>query len=71
MAPLEDGKTYQIVQTTRSSIGAALTAQRQRIARLGRLAGAEVNQNDAYPGADPSDERCVQPPLLVTGPVEV
>jgi hypothetical protein len=53
VAPLDDGKTYQIVQTTRSSIGAALTAQRKRIARLGRLAGADVNQNDAYPGSQP------------------
>lgn len=49
VAQLDDG-TYQTVQTTRSSIAAALAGQRSRIARLAKLAGAKVNQNDAYPG---------------------
>ena len=52
VAPLDGSGTHQIVQTTRSSISAALTAQRNRIARLGKLAGAKVTQNDAYPGAE-------------------
>lgn len=50
MAPTEDGSSYSLVLTTRSSIGAALAAQRDRIARLGRLAGCTVNQAAAYPG---------------------
>jgi len=52
VAPAEDGASYSIVLTTRSSLGAALAAQRDAIARLGRLAGATVNQAAAYPGMD-------------------
>lgn len=45
---------YSIINTTRSSIPAALTAERSRIAALARMAGAEVHQPGTYPGWAPN-----------------
>lgn len=45
---------YSVVNTTRSSLPAALAAERARIAAVARMAGAEVVQPQDYPGWAPN-----------------
>ena len=51
---------YTVIETTRSSLPAALAAERARIAAVARMAGAEVAQPADYPGWAPNP----QSPLL-------
>ena len=44
---------YNIVSSTRSSIAEALELQRERIALMSKAYGAEVEQDEAYPGWAP------------------
>ncbi|KAI8466904.1 MAG: aminoacyl-histidine dipeptidase [Monoraphidium minutum] len=46
--------SYQVINTTRSAIPAALATERARIAALAALAGAEVVQPADYPGWAPN-----------------
>ena len=48
-----DGGKYNIVSSTRSSIAEALELQRERIALMSKAYGAEVEQDEAYPGWAP------------------
>lgn len=48
----EDGCLF-VMCHARSSIAGSLTAVRRRIRSIGELAGAEVSQDDAYPGWQP------------------
>ncbi|MFH1999393.1 MAG: aminoacyl-histidine dipeptidase [Planctomycetota bacterium] len=49
-----ENDTLRVELSTRSSITEALRALRDRIAATGRLAGAEVAENDPYPGWKPN-----------------
>ena len=48
-----DGGKYNVVSSTRSSIAEALELQRERIALMSKAYGAEVEQDEAYPGWAP------------------
>lgn len=48
--PEADGASYKIVMSSRSSIGSALQSQRDVIARVARVVGAGIAQDNAYPG---------------------
>mgnify|MGYP001968143805 FL=1 len=51
---LGDGRSLEIVCSTRSSLTGALEAVRAKIAAAGRLCGFEVKQDPAYPGWNPN-----------------
>lgn len=46
-------ESVTVLTSTRSSVMSALTALRQRIQAIGTLAGAEVHEEDGYPGWKP------------------
>jgi hypothetical protein len=52
--PSQDGSSYKIVTSSRSSIGAALESQRVVIAKAAKLCGASCEQDNAYPGWAPN-----------------
>ncbi|HEX2162563.1 MAG TPA: aminoacyl-histidine dipeptidase [Thermoanaerobaculia bacterium] len=58
----EEGGALTVLTSTRSSVASALAAVRARIAALGRLADAEVEQGAGYPGWKPN----LDSPLLAT-----
>jgi dipeptidase D len=51
---LEDGRSLEIVCSTRSSLSGALEAVRAKIDTAGRLCGFDVKQDPAYPGWNPN-----------------
>ena len=51
---LEDGRSLEIVCSTRSSLSGALEAVRAKINTAGRLCGFDVKQDPAYPGWNPN-----------------
>ena len=56
-----DGGSLAIVLSSRSSIDSALEALRRRIRAIGLLAGATVEENEAYPGWKPDlDSRVLE-----------
>ena len=57
-----EGDTLVIGTSSRSSVGSALTATQRRIAAIGELAGAAVEQDPGYPGWKPD----LKSPLLAT-----
>lgn len=52
----------EVLMSTRSSVATALEAQRDRVRALAELAGAEVEEEEAYPGWQPD----MDSPLLAT-----
>lgn len=58
----EEAGHLNVLCSTRSSTASALTAVRRRLAALGRLAGARVDQPPGYPGWKPN----LESPLLAT-----
>ena len=48
--PKEGAQEYEVVMSSRSSIGPALQAQRDIIAKAAKLCGARIAQDNAYPG---------------------
>ena len=48
--PKEGAQEYEVVMSSRSSIGPALQAQRDIIAKAAKLCGARIAQANAYPG---------------------
>ena len=48
-----DGSHVEILMSTRSSVATALEAQRDHIRAIAELAGAEVEEGEAYPGWQP------------------
>jgi len=52
--PSQDGSSYKIVMSSRSSIGSALESQRAIIAKAAKLCGASCAQDNAYPGWAPN-----------------
>ncbi|HEX9106912.1 MAG TPA: M20/M25/M40 family metallo-hydrolase, partial [Longimicrobiales bacterium] len=55
-----DGDRLVVGTSSRSSVGSALRATQRRIAAVGELAGAEVEQGNGYPGWKPD----LKSPLL-------
>jgi len=49
-----DGKTVKVVASSRSSVMPSLKATTEQIGSVFRLAGAEVEQLDGYPGWKPN-----------------
>lgn len=52
----QQGGMIEVVTSQRSSVGSALTATREQVRAVAELAGAEVEQPDAYPGWQPDME---------------